>query len=51
MNDDQRRAFRDARNDYYVETATQRKRALARKIAWRLFWAAAFLGLLERLIY
>jgi hypothetical protein len=33
------RAWKDARNDYLLE------RALERKIAWKLFWAITLLGL------
>ena len=39
MNDEQRRAFRDAQADYVYFTARKRL------IAWRLFWAVILMGM------
>ena len=39
MNDEQRRAYRDAQADYVYFTARKRL------IAWRLFWAVILMGM------
>lgn len=46
-----KRAWRDAKEDHDVELAAARRRAVARKVGWSLFWAAAFLGVLGKLVY
>ena len=40
-NDEQKRAWRDARRDYIYEKAG--KKVSTRILVWRLFWAAVFL--------
>ena len=39
MNDEQRRAYKDARSDYIYSHAK------TRLIAWRLFWAVILMGM------
>lgn len=46
-----KKAWQDARNDYRYEEAAARRKAVAKKVGWGLFWAATFLGLLDKLIY
>lgn len=48
MNDDQKRAWEDAENDYIYEEAA--KRLKFRQVIWRLFWAAMFLRVVAEFV-
>jgi hypothetical protein len=49
MNDDQKRAWKDAQRDYITEEAA--KRIVISKGKWALFWTAVILGLGKYFFY